>query len=158
MFWFILSIISIIAGLVMYFFLFADENKKFRLSVLICSVALSCLLLFFSVINSVPTGHTGVVTIFGRVENYTLDSGVHFLAPWAKVIKMDNRIQKETIELSCFSADIQEVSMVYTVNYQIDKVNAMTIYRTIGKDYYKKIIVPAITESVKIVTARYTAE
>lgn len=109
-------------------------------------------------ICKIPTGHTGVITSFGKVENYTYDAGIHIKAPWKKVIKMDNRVQKQSVELQCFSSDIQEVKIVYTINYQIDKNNAMIIYSTIGKEYYDIAIVPNITESVKVVTARYTAE
>lgn len=107
---------------------------------------------------SVPTGHTGVVTTFGKVENITLEAGVHFKLPWQEVVKMDNRVQKSTLDMSCFSSDIQEVSMTYTVNYQISKQDAMTIYKTIGTDYYNTVIAPCITEAVKIVTAQYNAE
>ena len=71
---------------------------------------------------------------------------------------MDNRVQKSTLDMSCFSSDIQEVTMKYTVNYQISKQYAMTIYKTIGTDYYNTVIAPCITEAVKIVTARYNAE
>ena len=116
------------------------------------------LMLSFKSICKIPTGHTGVITSFGKVENYTYDAGIHIKAPWKKVIKMDNRVQKESVELQCFSSDIQEVKIVYTINYQIDKNNAMIIYSTIGKSYYDIAIVPNITESVKVVTARYTAE
>lgn len=115
-------------------------------------------LIAMSCYTSVPTGHTGVVTTFGSVENYTLEAGIHFKLPWQEVIKMDNRVQKSTLEMSCFSSDIQEVTMTYTVNYQISKQDAMTIYKTIGTNYYNTVIAPCITESVKIVTARYNAE
>ena len=87
-----------------------------------------------------------------------LEAGMHFKLPWQEVIKMDNRVQKSTQDMSCFSSDIQEVSMTYTVNYQISKQDAMTIYKTIGIGYYDTVIAPCITESVKIVTAQYTAE
>lgn len=109
-------------------------------------------------VTIIPTGHTGVVSTFGKVAGYTLDSGVHFKSPIARVIKMDNRVQKATVELSCFSSDIQEVSMVYTLNYQIDHANAMNIYKSVGKKYFDKIITPCITEAAKVVTAQYTAE
>ena len=123
------------------------------LAAVICvaTVALSC-------VQTVPTGHTGVVTTFGRVENTTLDSGVHFVLPWQNVVKMDNRVQKNTVDMPCFSSDIQEVNLTYTINYQIKKSDAQNIYRTIGVDYYQTVIQPCITESVKVVTARYTAE
>jgi len=109
-------------------------------------------------IRTVPAGHTGVVTTFGRVENYTLGSGAHFVAPWKTVIRMDNRVQKRTINLPCFSSDIQEVNVAYTVNYQISKADAMTLYSTVGTEYYDVVIAPNIAESVKVATARYTAE
>ncbi len=108
--------------------------------------------------KSVPTGHTGIVTTFGRVENYTLDAGIHFMAPWKDVINMDNRTQKQTLTLSCFSSDIQEVSVVYTINYQINKQNAQEIYRSIGTEYFTKIIEPRALETIKGVFAQYNAE
>jgi regulator of protease activity HflC (stomatin/prohibitin superfamily) len=62
------------------------------------------------------------------------------------------------LELSCFSSDIQEVTVKYTINYQIDKANAMNIYRSIGESYYATIISPNVVEAVKEVAALYTAE
>ena len=132
--------------------------KKFSLLTAIIAVVLCVLLVFLGCIASVPTGHTGVVTTFGRVENKTYDAGFNMKAPWQAVITMDNRVQKANTTLACFSADIQEVSVSYTLNYQIDKVNAQEIYKTVGKKYYDTVIVPNIAEAVKVVTARYTAE
>jgi regulator of protease activity HflC (stomatin/prohibitin superfamily) len=99
-----------------------------------------------------------VLTTFGKVEDRTLESGMNFKAPWQNIVKMDNRVQKQTTDLICFSSDIQEVSMKYTVNYQISSKDAMTIYKTIGTDYYNNVIVPNITEAVKTQTAKYNAE
>lgn len=132
--------------------------KKGGFAIIVSGVFLGILLTFFGCIVSVTTGNTGVVTTFGKVENYTLEAGFHLKAPWNKVTEMDNRVQKTTVELSCFSSDIQEVSMKYTLNYRIDKANAQEIYKTIGKDYYKTIIEPNIAEAVKVATAKYTAE
>ena len=109
-------------------------------------------------ITTIPTGHTGIVTTFGRVENYTFEAGVHVKAPWQQVVKMDNRIQKAIVEMSCFSSDIQEVDTNYTINYQINKANAQEIYRSIGPSYYDTIILPRIQESVKSMIAKYDAE
>ena len=130
-----------------------QKNLILIVAGIICAALLSLLC-----VVKVPTGHTGVVVTFGKVENHTLDSGIHFKAPWQSIIKMDNRIQKNTVEMPCFSSDIQEVNLVYTINYQIKKSDAQTIYRTIGESYYQTVIQPCITESVKVVTARYTAE
>ena len=108
--------------------------------------------------TSVPAGYTGVPVTFGKVADYTFDSGFHFKSPFTNVVKMDNRIQKHTINMAAFSKDIQETSVSYTINYQISKNDAMTIYRTIGKEYFDRVITPNISEAVKTAVAHYTAE
>ena len=118
----------------------------------------SVLLALVSCVRTVPTGHTGIVTTFGKVEDVTYEAGVHFCAPWQEVVNMDNRNQKASVPLSCFSSDIQEVSVTYTINYQISKSNAQTIYKEIGIGYYDVIIAPRIQEAVKSEFAKYTAE
>ena len=124
--------------------------------VVLCIVVF--LILAASCTVSVPTGHTGIVTTFGKVEDETLDAGMHFKLPWQAVVKMDNRNQKKTIELSCFSSDIQEVALSYSVNYQIEKSNAQNIYKSIGVDYFDTVMVPRIQSSVKTYVAQYNAE
>ncbi len=119
---------------------------------------LGVVVIVLSCATSVPTGHTGIITTFGKVENYTLEAGVHFKAPWQDVVKMDNRNQKGMLQLSCFSSDIQEVELSYSINYQIEKANAQEIYRNIGENYYEKVMTPRIQESVKSVIAKYTAD
>lgn len=111
-----------------------------------------------SFVRVVPTGHTGVVTTFGRVDDVTYEAGINFVAPWKKVTNMDNRTQKASLPLQCFSSDIQEVTLTYTVNYQIDKANAQNIYKNIGVDYFDKVVQPKILEAVKGVFAKYNAE
>lgn len=155
---FLVACLVFIVGAIIALYSFMEEGKESGITAAVITLIITAVLMLVSSAQIVPAGHTGVVTSFGRVEDYTLDSGLKFTAPWKKVIKMDNRVQKETVELMCFSSDIQEVSMVYTINYQIDKANAQNIYRTIGKNYYKTVIAPNIAESVKIVCAQYTAE
>ena len=106
-------------------------------------------------ITSVPTGHTGVVTTFGNVENYTYEAGIHIKSPFQNVTNMDNRTQKQVMDLTAFSSDIQEVAVSFSLNYQISKENAQTIYRTIGVSYYDTVIAPRIQEAVKTVFAQY---
>ena len=115
-------------------------------------------LITVSCVRTVPTGHTGIITVFGKVEDENYEAGVHFTAPWKSVINMDNRNQKASIDLSCFSSDIQEVAVTYTLNYQISKSNAQTIYKDIGISYYETVILPRVQEAVKSEMAKYTAE
>lgn len=134
------------------------SGKKLTVLAVVAALLVLAGIVALSCVTTIPTGHTGVVTTFGSVEDYTFDAGVHMKLPWQKVVMMDNRIQKQTVNLSCFSSDIQEVSMVFTVNYQINKSNAQIIYSTIGINYYDTVITPCITEATKVVTAKYSAE
>ncbi len=158
MFFFVLSIITLILGIVLSVSMSAHPEKKYATVTLVAGILLAVVFLSVSLIASVDTGHTGIVTTFGRVENYTLDAGFHVKAPWQQIVEMDNRVQKASVTLACFSSDIQEVTTVYTINYQINKSNAQELYRTVGVSYYDTVITPNISESVKTVTARYTAE
>lgn len=153
-----LAVVLLLAGIVAS--AVAKQRKSGRsakLPAVIGAVA-AVVVLASACFTSVPTGHTGVVTTFGRVEDYTLDAGIHGKLPWQEVVLLDNRVQKARVELNCFSSDIQEVKVIYTVNYQISKENAMTIYSNIGTLYYDTVITPNVSEAVKVVTARYTAE
>lgn len=158
----IFAIIFLIAGFAFGFYLFTSENtesyRKLGAIPMIAGIILSAGLIFLACCASVPTGHTGVITTFGRVEDRTLDAGFNTKAPWQSVVEMDNRVQKSNTSLSCFSSDIQEVIISYTLNYQINKANAQEIYKTVGVNYYDTVIVPNVAEAVKVVTARYTAD
>ena len=119
---------------------------------------LGALVLLTGMFATVPTGHTGILTTFGRVEDVTLEAGLHFKSPVQKVVAMDNRTQKSVVELSCFSSDIQEVAVRYSINYQIQKSDAQTLYKNIGENYYEVVMAPRIEVAVRSVIAKYTAE
>lgn len=154
---FIIGVLAIAVGA---FFIAKKSGQGRKVKVIVGAVALAVGLVICvsSCVRTVPTGHTGIVTTFGNVESYTYEAGVHFTAPWKTVVNMDNRNQKASIDLTCFSSDIQEVDVTYSLNYQIQKANAQDIYRTIGTKYYETVITPRIQEAVKSVMAQYTAE
>lgn len=137
-----------------------EEPKKPKafLLPLYASVALSVVLIAASCIATVPTGYTGILTTFGKVEDRTIPSGVSLIAPWQKVIRMDNRTQKVQIQTSAFSSDIQQVDVMLSVNYCIDQETAQILYRTVGTGYYDNIMFPRIQENLKAVFSQYSAE
>jgi regulator of protease activity HflC (stomatin/prohibitin superfamily) len=158
MVWFIIGILALIVGAIVTIYNAVENGAGAATAAGVVTAIVVAVLIGLSCMASVPTGHTGVLTTFGKVEDHTLEAGMNFKAPWQSVVKMDNRVQKQSTDLICFSSDIQEVTMKYTVNYQISSKDAMTIYKTIGTDYYNNIVVPNITESVKTEVAKYSAE
>jgi regulator of protease activity HflC (stomatin/prohibitin superfamily) len=154
MYWIFMSL----AAIVILFVLLGMGKGGFKVRKRQILCLLGAVFVVGGMYTTVPTGHTGILTTFGRVENTTLEAGLHMKSPFQEVIAMDNRTQKQTLELLCFSSDIQEVSISYSINYQIQKANAQTIYKTIGKDYYHVVMEPRIQDAVKSVMAKYTAE
>ena len=155
---FIGAIILLVVGVATGFFIRTGKYKKYSTAVIAATVVVALGGIAYSCVRTVPTGHTGIVTTFGNVEDYNFEAGVHFCMPWNTVVAMDNRNQKASVDMECFSSDIQNVTVTYTLNYQIEKANAQTIYKQIGTDYYNTVIVPRIQEAVKAVMAGYTAE
>lgn len=158
MFGIIMAIMFIIIGVIAGIVLISGEYKTGGVLSMIAGFVVAIVFIALASCAVIPTGYTGIVTTFGKVSNTTLDAGINWIAPWQSVVKMDNRVQKQTLNLQCFSSDIQEVNINFTINYQIDKTNAMTIYQTIGTDYFNVIIAPNVTETTKTVLAKYTAE
>lgn len=155
----ILGILALVVGIVATVVMKKSPSAaKFSVIPMVAAIVICVVSVGSACVVSVPTGHTGIVTTFGRVENFTFEAGVHFKLPWQETVIMDNRNQKASIDLQSFSSDIQEVSVRYTVNYQIQKSNAQTIYKEIGISYYTTVIDPQINEAVRSVFAKYTAE
>ena len=117
------------------------------------------LILLISATATVPAGHTGVIVTLGKVSEKTLGEGFHFKAPFVQeVVSVSNQIQVYEVDAPAVSKDLQTVSSVIAVNYRIRGAESANIYRTIGSDYQAVVLTPAVQESVKAVTAKYTAE
>lgn len=135
------------------------KRDRFNFAVGCAAVAVLLIVLFCVLcVRTVPTGYTGILTTFGKVEDRTMESGLHIKSPFQRIVKMDNRTQKEEIKTQAFSSDIQQVDVVMSINYQIDPSAARTLYKTVGKQFYKTIVFPRILENTKAVFAKYTAE
>lgn len=125
-------------------------------------IALAAVVVIGTVLSSmhqVPAGHTGVVTQFGAVQETVLSEGLHFTAPFiTNVVTIDNRVLKAEVDCSSASKDLQTVSSTISVNYRIAPTKSAEVYKNIGSSYQEVIVIPAIQETVKAITAKYTAE
>ena len=154
MFWIVASIVAVLV----LFVALGYSKTGWRMCGKQALALFGFLLILGGMVATVPTGHTGILTTFGKVEDKTLEAGMHVKSPFQEIVCMDNRTQVAHLELSAFSSDIQEVLVSYSMNYQIEKTNAQKIYKEIGVDYYNTVMAPRIQEVVKSVIAKYTAE
>jgi len=133
-----------------------------NLGKIIAGVVIGILLLSLltSGIKTVDSGNRGVLTTFGAVEDKILpEGGPYFIIPFVQdVIQLNVQTLKIATNASAASQDLQIVSAIVTVNYHVDAGQVNKVYQTLRFDYADRVISPAIQESVKAGTAKFTAE
>ena len=115
----------------------------------VATIVIAVIIMVTSCMSTVPTGHTGILTTFGAVEEKSLPNGLNFHAPWQNVVTMTNKEQTFTEANVSFSKDLQEVTYTYTVKYSLLPSAAPTIYKTVGTDYFNILIKPQVNNAVK---------
>lgn len=134
------------------------EKRKIVIGISIGVVILIAIVIFAS-ITTVPTGYVGIKTRFGQVQNDVIQEGLNTKVPFIeKIVKIDCKTKKIETETSTASKDLQEVSLKVAVNYNVNKETANKLYKEVGATYQDVIVNPSILESVKAITAQYTAE
>ncbi|NLP43676.1 MAG: prohibitin family protein [Peptococcaceae bacterium] len=137
------------------------KSKKFVFGVTIPIMAIALIvgLIVFKAYYIVDPGHRGVVVQLGAVQSKVLSEGFHFIVPFIQeVIPLEIRVQKVQSEETTSSKDLQVVNTVIAVNFRLDPNNVNKLYQEVGLYYKERIVDPAIAESLKAVTAQYTAE
>ncbi len=123
------------------------------------AVAIGLAVLIAMSLATVQAGFRGVKTRFGQVVLGALEPGLHFRIPLVEKIKdVEVREQKMDMETSASSMDLQTVQSKVAVNFRPDPDSVDNLYNEVGLDYESRILNPAVEETVKAVTAQYTAE
>jgi prohibitin 2 len=121
-------------------------------------------ILFVLAINSfviVEAGSVGVIKRLGAVNDIPLEEGIHFKTPFIDtIIHVNIRLNNTKSGALSSSKDLQTVKTEVSVQYSIKGDMAAQTFQKIGLtgQIQATIIEPSIEESVKSVTARYTAE
>ena len=120
---------------------------------------IAAIIIIGSTMTTVPAGHTGVILTMGKVSERMLTEGMHFKLPFVQsVVKVNNQIQVYEVDAPAVSRDLQTVSSKIAVNYRVNEAMSASIYQRIGEKYESVTLMPAVQESVKSITAKYTAE
>ncbi len=136
-----------------------NTSAKMTLAIILPILIILFLILILNPFSSVPTGYVGIRTRFGKADENVVQEGLNLKMPVIEhIVLMDCRTQKAEIDCSTASRDLQEVTLKVAVNYNVSVENAYNIYKNIGVNYESIMISPSILESVKSVTAQYTAE
>ena len=112
----------------------------------------------FIIVNA---GHVGVVRTLGAVQPDALPEGFHFKKPFLDTVdEIDVRLRKAQNSAGAASKDLQVVRTEVAVQYSVMGPLMPMAYQNIGNRgiIEATVINPAILESVKAITAQYTAE
>ena len=110
---------------------------------------------------TVDAGTVGVVKRFGAVKDVALPEGLHFKMPFAEeVVPMTTRLTASEAKATAASRDLQIVTTDVTTTYAINGDLAPLTFQRVGtpEKIAVTIVNPAVQESVKAVTAKFTAE
>jgi len=121
-----------------------------------------------SIMTSVPAGHTGVLTTYGKVENEALEAGLHFKLPWQHIVKLDNRVQvmriaagvdKATTKDTAETKDQQLIpKFEFEIHYQLNPEMSYVVYSNYGEKYADVLLSSNGLQLIKETFALYNAE
>jgi len=124
-------------------------------------LVIAAALLILNSFKIVDAGHTGVIKRLGAVKPEPLSEGFHLKIPFVDTIEeMDLRLTKAEADAASSSRDLQTVQTKVTVQFSLNGAAAPTTFQKIGtrRSVSHILVYPAIQESVKAVTAQYSAE
>jgi len=120
-------------------------------------VAFLLLIFLFNSITTIPAGHIGVLTLFGRVTDEQLDSGIHLVNPLKKVNEMSVRTQalKESADVPSEEGLVMrlDTSLVFHLNPS----KAANVYKDLGLNYIESIVEPTLRSAIREATASHSA-
>jgi regulator of protease activity HflC (stomatin/prohibitin superfamily) len=147
-------------------FIFAKYANPLR----IVAILIGLIGLASSVVKQVNAGEVGVQSIFGKVQNQTLTSGLNFVNPIASVTIFDTKTQNYTMSavhdegdrtgddaIRVLTADGLEVVVDLTVLYRILPSETPRILKEIGEDYRDKIVRPITRTMIRDNAVYYDA-
>lgn len=127
----------------------------------ITSVVIALVVILFTACSVVGPGESGIRVTLGSVSEDAKPPGVYAWFPFVMgMAKMDMQLQKSEIESSAATKDMQELSAHVAVNWRIDPMKTVQIYKTIGyeSEVLNRVINPAVNEVMKAAGAKRNAE
>lgn len=145
-------------------------NPAYSPVISIAGIAMLLLGLSFSVFKVVEPGRVGVQTIFGKVENNVLPSGLHLINPLVDVTTFDVKTQNYTMSgvagegqkegddaIRILSSDGLEVTIDLSVLFRLKADQAPFVLQNIGVDYVDKIVRPVSRTAIRDNAVYYEA-
>jgi regulator of protease activity HflC (stomatin/prohibitin superfamily) len=142
---------------------YASVARLVGLGLIVLGVLTSC-------IKQIDAGQIGVKSIFGKVQNDVLTSGLTFVNPLVDVNKIDIKTQNYTMSgvhnegdvagddaIRVLTADGLEVVIDLTVLYRVMATEAPMLVKETGMDFKDKVVRPITRTKIRDNAVYYTA-
>jgi regulator of protease activity HflC (stomatin/prohibitin superfamily) len=165
----------IILGIILFFSAKALQNSKLpylQHTRVLRSIGVGIISLGFltSCVKQIDAGQVGVQSLFGKVQDQVLSSGLNFVNPLMDIKSIDVRTQNYTMSgvhnegdvvgddaIRVLTADGLEVVIDLTVLYRVQANQAPNIVREIGLDYKNVVVRPITRTKIRDNAVYYTA-
>lgn len=167
--------ILIILGLVAFFA--ASSLRKmqqplpnYTTSLRLIGLVVIAIGVFASCIVQIDAGKIGTQSLFGKVDNAVLHSGLHLINPMVDVNQVDVRTQNYTMSavhdegdkqgddaIKVLTSDGLEVVIDLTVLYRVQAAEAPKLVKETGLDFKDKIVRPITRTKIRDNAVYYTA-
>ena len=165
----------IILGLIVFFAAGAVKNLNVPISgqastIKIVGIVLVVIGALSSSIKQIDAGEIGVKSLFGKVQDDVLTSGLNFVNPLMDIKTIDVRTQNYTMSgvhnegdvagddaIRVLTADGLEVVIDLTVLYRVQATQAPNIVKEIGYDFKNVVIRPITRTKIRDNAVYYTA-
>jgi len=107
-------------------------------------------------VKPIEAGHVGVVYQFGEIIGQK-GEGLQFIAPWQTIRTESVQVQRYKFEnITAFSAETQDVNVIATVNFSVSPNAVQNLYRTVGANWFDRLIEPRVNNFFKEETVKYS--
>jgi prohibitin 1 len=114
-------------------------------------------IILWSSVAYVPSGHVGVLTLFGRVTGEALPEGMHFVNPFKVNNVMSVRTQEIKETASVPSNEGLIITMDTSLLFHLNPGNASDVYQKIGPRYMDVVVEPNLRSAIRESTASHSA-
>ncbi|MBC7382390.1 MAG: prohibitin family protein [Bacteroidia bacterium] len=142
---------------------FANTVRIAGFIMIVAGISSSCF-------KQIDAGHVGVKSLFGKVQEDVLESGLNFVNPLVDVKEIDTKTQNYTMSgvhdegekegddaIRVLTADGLEVTIDLTVLYRVINNEAPKLLREVGLDFKDKIVRPITRTKIRDNAVYYDA-
>lgn len=165
----------IIIGIILFFAAYRVQNLNLPIaqhpgSIRLVGIIVIILGVTTSCVKQIDAGQIGVQSLFGKVQDEVLSSGLNFVNPLMEIKPIDVRTQNYTMSgvhnegdvagddaIRVLTADGLEVVIDLTVLYRVQANQAPKIVREIGYDFKNVVVRPITRTKIRDNAVYYTA-